>query len=135
MHLKNNKYTRNDISRLFNIGKETLRYYEKINLISAPARDENGYRVYFKEDLLKIEFIIRMKRYGFTLKEISDLIQMVSSDKFADIDKLTDFIDDKVDIIKKQIDELNKLVITLNNVKENDNLGECGFLKSLKFKS
>lgn len=32
-----NKYTPKDLSELFNIGKETLRYYENINLIPNPA--------------------------------------------------------------------------------------------------
>lgn len=130
-----NKYTRKDISELFNIGKETLRYYEKIRLMPVPTRDENGYRVYFEEDLLRLEFIIKMKKYGFTLKEISDLIKMVSDDKCADKDKLTDYIDEKINIIKKQINELYQLIDVLNTVKENKHLGECDFFKSLTINS
>lgn len=72
-----------------------------------------------------------MKKYGFTLKEISDLIKMVSNDKYADKDKLTDYIDDKIDVIKKQINELYALIEVLNTVKENKHLGECDFFKSL----
>lgn len=126
-----NKYTRKDISKLFNIGKETLRYYEEIKLMPVTTRDENGYRVYFDEDLLRLEFIIKMKKYGFSLKEISNLIKMISDDKDVDKDKLTDYIDDKIDIIKKQINELCQLIKALNTVKENKHLGECEFFRSL----
>ncbi|NMM63597.1 MerR family transcriptional regulator [Clostridium sp. P21] len=125
------KYTRKDLSELFNIGKETLRYYENINLIPNPARNESGYRVYAEEDVLRIKFIIRMKNYGFSLREISDLIKMVSNDKCAHQDKLVNYIDNRITRVENQIQELYRLIELLNKVKENKHLGECDFFKSL----
>lgn len=126
-----NKYTRKDLSELFNIGKESLRYYENINLIPNPARNESGYRVYSEEDVLRIKFIVRMKSYGFSLREISDLIKMISNDKCAHQDKLVDYIDNKINGVENQIKELYQLIELLNKVKENKYLGECDFFKSL----
>jgi MerR family mercuric resistance operon transcriptional regulator len=126
-----NKYTRKDLSELFNIGKETLRYYENINLMPKPIRNESGYRVYSEDDLLRINFIVRMKNYGFSLREISDLIKMVSNDKYANQDKLVDSIDNKITAAQNQIKELYQLIELLNKVKENKHLGECDFLKFL----
>lgn len=126
-----NNYTRKDISELFNIGKETLRYYENINLISNPVRNESGYRIYSEEDVLRIKFIVQMKNYGFSLREISDLIKMVSNDKCAHQDKLVGYIDSKITGAQNQIKELYQLIELLNKVKENKHLGECDFLKSL----
>ena len=126
-----NKYTRKDLSELFNIGKETLRYYENINLLPNPTRNESGYRVYSEEDLLRIKFIVRMKNYGFSLREISDLIKMVSNEKCANQHKLVDFIDNRITGVENQIKELYQLIELLNKVKENKHLGECDFLKSL----
>lgn len=126
-----NQYTRKDLSELFNIGKETLRYYESINLIPSPMRNKSGYRVYSEEDVLRVEFIVRMKNYGFSLKEITDLINMVSQERCADKDKLVNYIDDKIIGVEKQIKELLNLLKILNIVKENKHLGECDFFKSL----
>ena len=126
-----NKYTRKDLSELFNIGKETLRYYESINLLPSPMRNESGYRVYSEEDLLRIKFIIQMKNYGFSLREIADLIKIVSDDKRADQDKLVNYIDNKIIGVENQIKELYHLIKLLNAVKENKHLGECDFFKSL----
>ena len=126
-----NKYTRKDLSELFNIGKETLRYYENINLIPNPTRNESGYRVYSEEDVLRIKFILRMKNYGFSLRETSDLIKIVSNDKCAHQDKLVDYIDNKITGVENQIKELYQLIELLNKVKENKHLGECDFFKSL----
>lgn len=126
-----NTYTRKDLSELFNIGKETLRYYESINLLPNPVRNESGYRVYSDEDLLRIKFIIKMKIYGFSLREIADLIKMVSNDKCADQDKLVDYIHNKIIGVENQIKDLYQLIELLNTVKKNKHLGECDFLKSL----
>ncbi|WP_143316444.1 MerR family transcriptional regulator [Clostridium sp. HBUAS56017] len=126
-----NKYTRKDLSELFNIGKETLRYYENINLIPNPVRNESGYRIYSEDEVLRIKFIVQMKNYGFSLREISDLIRMVSNDKCANQYKLVDYIDNKITGIENQIKELYQLIELLNKVKENKHLGECDFFKSL----
>lgn len=125
------KYTRKDLAELFNIGKETLRYYENINLLPNTTRNESGYRVYSEEDVLRIKFILQMKNYGFSLREISDLIEMVSNDKCANQDKLVDYIDNKITGVVNQIKELYQLIELLNKVKENKHLGECDFFKSL----
>ena len=126
-----NKYTRKNLSELFNIGKETLRYYESINLLPNPTRNESGYRVYSKEDLLRIKFIVQMKNYGFSLREIADLIKNVSNEKCADQDKLVNYIDNKIIGVENQIKELYQLIELLNTVKKNKHLGECDFFKSL----
>lgn len=128
------EYTRKDLSKLFNIGKETLRYYESINLLPNPTRNESGYRVYSEQDLLMIEFILKMKRYGFSLKEISDLINKIRSEKCADHDKLVDYIDNKISAIEEEINELYQLIEVLNKVKKNKHLGECDFFKDLLIK-
>lgn len=126
-----NKYTRKNLSELLNIGKETLRYYENIKLIDNPVRNESGYRVYSEEDVLRIKFIVRMKNYGFSLREISNLIKMVINDKCTHQDKLVDYIDSKITGVENQIKELYQLIELLNKVKENKHLGECDFFKSL----
>jgi DNA-binding transcriptional MerR regulator len=113
-----NTYTRKDLSELFNIGKETLRYYENINLIPNPTRNESGYRVYSEEDVVRIKFILQMKNYGFSLREISDLIKMVSNEKCADQDKLVDYIDNKIIGVENQIKELYQLIELLKTVKD-----------------
>lgn len=126
-----NKYTRKDLSELFNIGKETLRYYESINLLPNPIRNESGYRIYSEEDLLRIKFIVQMKNYGFSLREIADLINMVRNEKSINKDKITDYIDSKIIGFENKIKELYHLIKLLNTVKENKHLGECDFFKSL----
>ena len=39
-----------EISKKYNIGVDTLRYYERIGLLPAVKRNESGYRDYDEED-------------------------------------------------------------------------------------
>lgn len=56
------------------INKETIRYYEKIGLLSPSKRGKNGYRLYSKDDINNLWFIRIAKEFGFTLGEIKDLL-------------------------------------------------------------
>ena len=52
---------------------ETIRFYERRQLLPAPRRTPSGYRMYDEHDLWRLEFIRRAKLLGFTLAEIADL--------------------------------------------------------------
>lgn len=52
------------------ISRDTLRYYEKIGLLTPPMRADNGYRYYGQVQLKELAFIERGKIIGFTLTEI-----------------------------------------------------------------
>ncbi len=49
---------------------DTLRYYEKQMLLDAPAREENGYRVYTEAHLERVRFVRGAQALGFSLAEI-----------------------------------------------------------------
>ena len=46
----------NEISKLYNIGPDSLRYYEKLGLL-APKRGKNNYRLYTLDDLWRLNII------------------------------------------------------------------------------
>jgi len=52
---------------------ETIRFYERRQLMPAPRRSRSGYRMYDEHDLWRLEFIRRAKLLGFTLTEIAEL--------------------------------------------------------------
>lgn len=62
-----------EMSAEFHVSLRTLRFYEDRKLLN-PRRQ--GYsRFYSKEDYLKMQMIVKGKQLGFTLTEISELIQ------------------------------------------------------------
>lgn len=62
-----------DFADKYQIQTDTIRYYEKENLLT-PIRRENGYREFDEECEKQIRLIIVLKQLGFTIKEIQQLL-------------------------------------------------------------
>ena len=56
------------------LSADTIRFYEKRNLIQPAGRTESGYRLYDSTVVDRLEFIIRAKEVGFTLDEVHQLL-------------------------------------------------------------
>lgn len=57
------------------LSADTLRYYEKINLVPRPARGVGGQRSYADIDLARLRFVTRAQSLGFALEEIRQLLR------------------------------------------------------------
>lgn len=113
------KYTIGELVKELKINKETVRYYEKIGLLSEIKKDSNGYRVYTKDDLDKIRFILIVKHFGFSLKEISILLSKVYDEVVCGnnegVKKITE---DKISEINDNIKELEKTKRVLEKIND-----------------
>jgi DNA-binding transcriptional MerR regulator len=49
---------------------QTVRFYERLGLISPPARRDSGYREFSTNAVEEIRTILQLKELGFTLAEI-----------------------------------------------------------------
>ena len=52
----------------------TVRYYEEVGVLSAPARTEGGFRLYGAEHLEQLRLIKQMKPLGFSIEEMRELL-------------------------------------------------------------
>ena len=57
------------------VSVRTLRYYDKMGLLSPSQYTESGYRLYTNEDLLSLQNILALKFLGFPLEEIRVLLR------------------------------------------------------------
>ncbi len=64
------------LSERVELPAHTIRYYEKIGLISPPKRSETQYRLYCDEDEARLKFIKQAKLFGFSLDEIKEIITL-----------------------------------------------------------
>lgn len=63
------------IVEALNISADTLRYYEKIGLMSKVHRDHGGVPFYNdKDNISRLRFIKRAQKMGFNLEEIANLL-------------------------------------------------------------
>ena len=67
-------YTISDLAKEFDVTTRTIRFYEDQNLIS-PLR-EGTRRLFRARDRTRLKLILRGKRLGFTLAEISEIVVM-----------------------------------------------------------
>ncbi len=58
------------LARAAGVNVETVRYYQRRNLMSRPGR------YYAAEQLTRLRFIKRAQELGFTLKEIAELLRL-----------------------------------------------------------
>src|ERR1700754_3981790 len=93
-------YSIGSLSQLARVNVETIRYYEKVDLLPAASRASNGYRQ--KEpgalcggaccvSLERLSFIRRGRELGFTIDEIRELLTLAHHPEHpcADADRMT----------------------------------------------
>jgi MerR family mercuric resistance operon transcriptional regulator len=65
-----------ELSRRTRVNIETIRYYERIEMLPAAPRTAGGRRVYGPTDIRILAFIHRARELGFTLSEIRALLAL-----------------------------------------------------------
>ena len=99
-------YKIGELAQKLSVSTDTLRYYEKHNLLSAANRGSNGYRVYNDEDLRVMHFIIRAKAVGFSLNEIKELLSIKVDKASHSCGDVKAFTEQKLTQVEKKIAEL-----------------------------
>lgn len=112
---------------------ETIRYYEKIDLLPEPSRSAGGYRNYDETHLKRLVFIRRSRELGFTIEEIRVLLQLVDGGEYscADINAIAI---EHIAGIRQKISDLNKLEKTLSQIASQcsgDSAPECPIIDAL----
>lgn len=64
-----------NIARHLGVSSRSIRYYEELGLIS-PVRSNGGFRKYSEPEIKKLCTILKLKKLGLTLEEISDLVNL-----------------------------------------------------------
>jgi MerR family transcriptional regulator, mercuric resistance operon regulatory protein len=60
---------------------ETIRYYERVGLLSVPLRSPGGYRLYGSDHLKRLTFIRRARTLGFSIGEVRTLLRLADERK------------------------------------------------------
>lgn len=98
-----------------NVGIETVRYYERRQLLPEPARSVGGYREYAETDLRRLRFILGCKELGFTLSEIRELLELrVTPGRTAD--DVRGQARRKLGVVEAKIAELERIRSALNRL-------------------
>ncbi|MDE6830046.1 MAG: MerR family transcriptional regulator, partial [Lachnospiraceae bacterium] len=105
-----------EISKMYHIGTDSLRYYEKIGILK-PKRGENQYRLYRTEDIWRLNVIRELRELGFTMEQIGGYLRDHTADKAREL------LEDELRMIEERQKQLGALK---KNVEERVRvLAEC----------
>ena len=71
--------TRGKLAKQCGVNPETIRYYERRELLPKARRSASNYRIYSESDVRRVLFIKRAQELGFTLRETGDLLDLRAS--------------------------------------------------------
>lgn len=113
-------FTISALAEEFDISTRTIRFYEEKNMIF-PQRTDGNQRIYSRRDRARLKLILRGKRFGYSLEEISEIIGMteVDFDEENQIKKALKFGKRRLAEIRERINELRLLEQDLLSFQEN----------------
>jgi Cd(II)/Pb(II)-responsive transcriptional regulator len=112
----------------------TIRYYEKERLLASPQRSAGNYRVYGKEDLARLDFIIHCRKHGIKLDEIKKLLLFRDKPQ-SDCTWVVELINTHIKDISSQMRSLKNLRQQLEQLRNRcaggHNGESCGIMQEL----
>ncbi len=102
-----------EVSERFGLSADTLRYYERIGLISSVRRDKSGIRDYDEPDLARIEFLKCMRSAGLPIEALIEYVALYERGDHtvgARRDILIEqraLLVERMDVMQKTLDLLN----------------------------
>jgi MerR family transcriptional regulator, copper efflux regulator len=103
------------VAKQAGLSVETIRFYERKQLIETPARKESGYRQFAESDIKRLLFIQQAKTLGFSLMEIRELLS-IKEDPDTGSRDVKNLAQAKLNDIEKKIEMLQRMKITLKTL-------------------
>ncbi len=113
----------------FDVTPRTLRSYEAKELLFPERQGQK--RLFTKRDRARLKLIIRGKRFGFSLEEIRQLLDLyhmgdqqqtqlartyeIARDRLADLEAQREEMDQAIDDLRNQLKWGEKMIASMNN--------------------
>ena len=123
-----------ELAKIIGVDVETIRYYEKIGLLAAPERRDNGYRAYVQGHLERLAFVRHCRALDIPLIDIQRLLSLVDSPQAncEEIDCLVDAQLAKVRVRLASMQALEQQLVALRGrCATPDKAADCGILQEL----
>ena len=122
------------VAKRCGVGVETVRFYEREQLIVQPSRPASGFRQYPPDTVGRVRFIQRSKALGFSLREIGDLLSL-RVDRTATCPEVRKRAEAKIADIEKKIETLLGMKRVLEKLtaacRKREPTGDCPILEAL----
>lgn len=123
-----------DLAQTLGIDVETVRYYEKLGLLPAPAREGNGYRSYRSAHVERLAFIRHCRALDMPLADIGRLLNFLDQPA-ADCVDVNILVDEQLARVRARLKSMRALEKQLTRLRERcaapHATDECGILQEL----
>ena len=120
-------------AKLSNLTVKTVRYYADIGLVSPVKNNNTGYRDFSEDDVARLQFISKARKFNFSIQECEELLSLYS-DKNRSSREVKALTLEKISEINVKLLELKDLKKQLSfladNCKGNDR-PDCPILDAL----
>lgn len=106
--MKKEYYLTGEVSKMFNISLDTIRYYNKLGLIDPPRIDENNYRYFALHQVSNLSSIKVLRSLGIPIKKIHEYMES------KDIYIIKNYLEEIMTNIDNNINNLQKTKINLS---------------------
>ncbi len=98
-----------EVSKIYDISVETLRYYERVGLIPEVVRRKSGVRDYSKTDCEWVYFIKCMRRAGISIEVLVDYVSLFKQGNKTQAARKKILVEQR-DILAARIDEMHEML-------------------------
>jgi DNA-binding transcriptional MerR regulator len=107
-----------DLAREFGISTRAIRFYESKGLLN-PER-VGSTRVFRRRDRARLILILRGKRLGFSLRDISDYLSLYEADRTqrAQVNLLVEMVEQRTQMLEQQLADLQTTLAELRQIKK-----------------
>lgn len=97
-----------DAAKLTNLTNDTIRYYERNNLIMPVPRKENGLRDFQDVNIRQLNFVKKMRRAGVSIERLRDYVSMVFEDDDKTIPARKMLLAEQAEEMKSRLDDMQR---------------------------
>ena len=102
-----------EVSEKYGLSQDTLRYYERVNVIPAVTRTSGEIRDYQEEDLKWVELAVCMRSAGLPIESIIEY-QRLFQEGDETIPARLDLLNDQMEILQKQKNQIEETMERLS---------------------
>lgn len=111
-------YRIGELAKLANVTPDTIRYYEKQQMIDHEVRTEGGFRLYTDSDLQRLRFIRYARQLGFTLESIRELLSIRVDPAHHTCQESKSIVQARLDEVEERIQELQTMQRSLQRLND-----------------
>ncbi|MDO3410781.1 MerR family transcriptional regulator [Saccharibacillus sp. CPCC 101409] len=86
----------------------TLHYYDRIGLLKPAVVQENGYRLYDRNNLERLQIILFLKETGVRLQDIAALLELPESERHRSLREHRELLMDKKRRLERTLDNFDR---------------------------